>query len=117
MLKCIVAVTGACVLSLMAPGEAGAGEMRGRITSVHISQVHADKVFVKIEGAPTQPKPACSSDVNWDFVLNMSSSTGKAIYTQLIAAQYSQVAVRAVGTGDCTLHWGWETLQHIIINT
>lgn len=118
MLKCVVAVTGACALSLMAPDEAGAGEKLGRITSVHLGQQHADKVFVKIEGAHTQPEPACSSgDDSWDFVLNISSSTGKAIYTQLIAAQYSQAPVRAAGTGDCALHWGYETLQHIIIDT
>lgn len=117
MLKCMIAVTGACALSLMAPGEAGAGEKLGRITSVHLGQQHVEKVFVKIEGAYTQAEPACSIGVSsWDFVLNISVPTGKAIYTQLIAAQYSQTPVLVAGTGDCTLHAGYETLQHIIID-
>lgn len=117
MLKSMIALTGACSLFLIAPSEANAGEKRGRITSVHLGQQHAEKVFVKIEGAYTQPEPACSSGVSsWDFVLNVSSPTGKAIYTQLIAAQYSQTPLLVAGTGDCLLHGGYETLQHIIID-
>lgn len=118
MPKRMIAVTIACALSLIASGEAGAGEKLGRITSVHLGQQHAEKVFVKIEGAYTQSEPACSLGVSsWDFVLNISSPTGKAIYTQLIAAQYSQVPVLVAGSGDCALHAGYETLQHIIIDT
>lgn len=117
MLKCMIAVTGACALSLIAPREASAGEKLGRITSVHLGQQHAEKVFVRIEGAYTQPEPACSLGVSsWDFVLNISGPTGKAIYTQLMAAQYSQTPVLVAGSGDCTLHAGYETLQYIIID-
>lgn len=117
MLKHMMAVTGACALSLLAPSQASAGEKVGRITSVHLGQQHVEKVFVKIEGAHTQPEPTCSLGVSsWDFVLNISSPTGKAIYTQLIAAQYAQTPVLVAGSGDCTLHPGYETLQYIIID-
>lgn len=118
MLRYIFVVTSACALSLMAPSQASAGEKQGRITSIHLSQTHGQKLFVKVDGGFTQPEPACSIGVSsWDFVLDISTAAGKAIYTQLVAAQYSGTPVLVEGTGTCVLHGGYETLEYIIIDT
>jgi hypothetical protein len=112
IVKFIVGMTCALVL---APGVASAGEKTGRITSVHLAQQHVDKVFVQIEGAYTN-EPTCSNQVSsWDFVLDISQSTGKAIYAQLIAAQYSQTPLQVVGLGTCLLHNNYETLSYIVV--
>lgn len=103
--------------SLMA-SMAIAGEKVGVITSVHLAQQHVDKVFVKIAGdySASQPEPGCSNQVtSWDFMLDISQSTGKAIYAQLIAAQYAQVPVQVVGSGSCT-HPNYENLSYIVVS-
>lgn len=102
---------------LLAAGAASAGEKTGRITSIHLAQQHVDKVFVQIEGAYTN-EPGCSNQVSsWDFVLDISTSTGKAMYAQLMAAQYTQTPLQAVGFGTCLLHTNYETLSYIVVPT
>jgi hypothetical protein len=104
----------ACALAL-ASGMASAGEKTGRITSVHLAQQHVDKVFIQIEGAYTN-EPTCSNQVSsWDFVLDISQSTGKAMYAQLMAAQYTQTPLNVVGLGTCLLHTNYETLSYIVV--
>jgi hypothetical protein len=106
-----------CALSMIASATASAGEKTGRITSVHLAQQHVDKVFLKIDGAYSQ-EPTCSASVSsWDFVLDISQSTGKTIYAQLLAAQYTQTPLQVVGTGTCLLHTNYETLQYIVVES
>lgn len=117
MLKTWSVGTGAMALALLVANVAAAGEKIGLITSVHLAQQHVDKVFVKIAGAysSSQPEPACSSGADgWDFVLDISQSTGKAIYSQLIAAQYARAPVQVMGAGSCA-HPNYETLSYIVI--
>jgi len=110
--KFIVGMT--CALAL-ASGAASAGEKRGRITSVHLAQQHVDKAFVQIDGVYTN-EPTCGNQVSsWDFVLDISQSTGKAIYGQLMAAQYSQTPLPSLGwaavyCGTTTRRWATSSL-------
>jgi len=109
-------LAGISIALALASGVASAGEKTGRITSVHLAQQHVDKVFIQIEGAYTN-EPTCSNQVSsWDFVLDISQSTGKAIYAQLMAAQYSQTPLQVVGLGTCLLQNNYETLSYIVVS-
>lgn len=102
------------ISALLAANLATAGEKTGLITSVHLAQQHVEKVFVKIAGAYTS-EPSCSAGADgWDFMLDISQPTGKAIYVQLMAAQYGRVPVQVVGSNLCT-HLNYENLSYIVV--
>ena len=109
---------GLIILVTCTPWIAHAGQKQGRITSIHLAQGHTDKVFVKVDGSYSQPEPSCSTGVSqWDFVLNIATSTGRAIYAQMLAAQYSQTPLSVVGTDDCSLHSNYETVSYIVVES
>jgi hypothetical protein len=109
---------GLLIVATCTPWISHAGQKQGRITSIHLAQGHVDKVFIKIDGSYSPPEPSCSAGVSqWDFVLGIQQSTGKAIYAQLMAAQYSQTPLLVVGTDNCSLIGNYETLSYIVVDT
>ena len=114
MFRNIVTGTIAGLSTLLAANLATAGEKTGLITSVHLAQQHGERVFVKIAGAYSS-EPSCSAGADgWDFMLDISQPTGKAIYAQLMAAQYARVPVQVVGSNLCT-HPNYENLSYIVV--
>jgi hypothetical protein len=104
----------ATVLGLVLFSCAHAGQKQGRISSVLLVQTHADRVFIKVNAPYSQAEPACSSGVSeWDFVLDISTSTGKATYALLLTAQATQTSVIVDGTNTCSLHSSYETVSYV----
>lgn len=106
-----VLLAGAMLFSLTAT----AGLKEGRITSILIDQNSApDKAFIKVDTAYSQPEPVCSVGVSgWDFVMDISTPTGKSAYALAVAAQMAGVTVMIGGTNACELRLGYETLAYI----
>ena len=90
----ICCVISAVMAMIVAAVPARAGEKQGRIVSMVVSQDY-ERAHIKVEGAGIYPsEPVCSQQVSsHDFVLNISTPVGKAIYALALAAQSSQAVV------------------------
>ena len=96
------------------------GLKQGRITNVLVAASIPDKAFIKIDGgySASQPEPSCSVGVSeWDFALDLTTITGRTLYSMALAAQMSQVIVTAEGFGTCTLRANYEDLNYIHTDT
>jgi len=111
----------AIVLASLSLTSAYAGGLKqGRITGVLIATSIPDKAFIRIDGSysANQPEPSCSAGVSeWDFALDLTTLTGRALYSMVVAAQASQVTVTAEGFGTCTLRSNYEDLNYIHSDT
>jgi hypothetical protein len=93
---------------------AHAGEKQGRILSVMVAGENPDRALIKVEGAYSPAEPGCSFGVSsWDFVLDISTSTGKLQYALVLAAQNTQAVVIVNGLGTCSLQANYETVRYI----
>lgn len=59
-------------------------------------------IFIDIEQTVTG-KPACSSNSDWDFVLDVSTASGRATYALLMAASSAGRPVNIAGSNQCSL--------------
>jgi hypothetical protein len=80
-----------------------AGQKEGTITSVLVLNSIPDLAFVKIQGAFTQAEPSCASSNEFDFIFNMTTATGKALYALALATHASGEVVLVGGFGACSL--------------
>jgi hypothetical protein len=58
-------------------------------------------VFVDVQAVTTEP--SCATNSAWDYVLDMSTDTGKSTYAILMSAYLAGKAVEIGGNGACTL--------------
>lgn len=101
-----------CCVLLVAVAAYG-GVREGTVSLVMIDAVAPTLVFVKVNGVFTQPEPGCASSSAYDFVLDLSTTTGKAWYPMLLAAQASETTVTLGGTENCLLRAGYEDLRYV----
>jgi hypothetical protein len=106
-------IVGVALLGIAAV-TAHAGEKQGRILSMMLAPEYPDRAFIKVEGTYSPAEPSCSAGVSsWDFVLDTSTSTGKAMYALALAAQNAQSVVIVNGLGTCLLQTNYETVRYI----
>jgi hypothetical protein len=104
--------------ALLSSGASYAGVKEGRITSVLVLNSIPDRAFVKVEGAFSQAEPSCSvGSYEFDFIFDMSTPTGKALYALALATHASGAVVIAGGFGSCSLRSGYEDLDYIQAKT
>lgn len=108
-----------CLVTFFGLAIAHAGGLKeGRITSVQVAVSIPDKAFIKVEGSYLTAEPSCSVEgTQFDYVLDISTGTGKALYSMALAAQASGTLVTLEGFGTCTLRAGYEDLNYIHANT
>jgi hypothetical protein len=83
----------ACGALFLSNASYAIGIKEGRITSLLLLNSIPDRVFVKVEGSFSQPEPSCSvGTYEFDFILDLTTSTGRALYTLALATQASRVA-------------------------
>lgn len=93
-----------------------AGVKEGRITSVLVLNSIPDRAFVRIEGTFLQAEPACSTgSYEFDFIFDMTTATGKALYALALATHASGTVVTVGGFGSCSIRSGYEDLDYIQI--
>ena len=59
-------------------------------------------IYIDIEQAVTG-KPACSANSSWDFVLDISTPSGKSTYALLLTASTAGQSLNLSGTNHCSL--------------
>jgi len=59
-------------------------------------------IFIDIEQAVTG-KPGCSTNSSWDFVLDISTASGRSTYALLIAASAAGQSINISGNNYCSL--------------
>ena len=59
-------------------------------------------IFIGIE-QPVTGKPGCSSNSGWDFVLDISTPSGRSTYALLLAAKSSGQSINIAGSNTCSL--------------
>jgi hypothetical protein len=92
------------------------GVKEGRITSLLVVNSIPDRVFVRVEGSFSQAEPSCSvGSLEFDFIFDMTTPTGKALYAIALATHASGAAVIVGGFGSCNLRLGYEDLDYIQI--
>jgi hypothetical protein len=116
------------ILTLLALASAGAATASSTNTFLNISFFNYSangvvKVFVPITqgtNAPVTNIPACVSANNigntYDYVFDATTNAGKALLAGLIAAHAAGLSVLLIGTGDCGVLSGNETLSGVISN-
>jgi len=92
------------------------GLKEGRITSILVVNSIPDRVFVRVEGSFSQAEPSCSVGAyEFDFIFDLTTPTGKALYALALAIQASGAVVLVGGFGSCNLRLGYEDLDYIQI--
>lgn len=71
-------------------------------------------VLITIGTAPASPWSACNG--NHQFAFNTASTSGQALYKNVITAQQGAKGVYVIGTGTCTLRSAVEDVDYIQIN-
>jgi len=71
-------------------------------------------VLITIGTAPASPWSACNG--NHQFAFNTASTSGQALYKNVITAQQGAKGVYVIGTGTCTLRNAVEDVDYIQIN-
>jgi hypothetical protein len=72
------------------------------------------KVSVYME-RPISGTPACSQDPR-RFAFDVTSASGRALYSALLTAMHAKTAVHAHGNGTCDVSGAEETLQWVVVD-
>ncbi|WP_046007381.1 hypothetical protein [Pseudoalteromonas rubra] len=93
----------ACIL--FSGASIAASNQTGKITSLLAGPVYGDKLFFKVDGAINQ-KPSCHTNEHFDYVLDISTSTGKAYMSLIMAAYAAGKTVTVSGYDKCSIYTG-----------
>jgi hypothetical protein len=109
----VLTVVAALVATLM-PISCWAGIKEGRVASVLVLTSIPDRAFIKIDGSYTQAEPGCSGGAaEFDFIFDISTATGKALYALALSAHATGTSVVVGGRGTCLFRSGYEDLDYI----
>ena len=84
----------------------------GVIKTVTLGKAYENKAFFWVEGSPSK-KAECQDNKSANFALDISTETGKATYSLILAAQMSGTKVNVSGTGSCDIYGGIEDLNWV----
>ncbi|MCG7533369.1 hypothetical protein [Pseudoalteromonas sp. OOF1S-7] len=82
-----------------------ASNQTGKITSLLTGPVYGDKLFFKVNGA-IKYKPSCHTNEHFDYVVDISTSTGKAYMSLIMAAYAAGKTVTVSGYDECSIYTG-----------
>lgn len=94
------------VLSLL---PAMAGTVRSQILNIHAGPVLGAKVMIQMQ-SDVLNKAACSTDIAWDFALNMDKPGAKETYALIIMAYTTKQEISITGTGTCS---SWPDIEEL----
>lgn len=79
------------------------------VSKVMLDQNNGVRAFVK--PAAAMAAAGCRTNVNWPFVIDISTDYGKRLYAAVLTAYTATRPVVFKGTNACDLHTGVETLN------
>jgi len=74
-----------------------------------------ERVYIKLDKRQSK-SVSCHSNVSWEYVLDISDSFGKSIYSALLTSYASGKKIDYSGYGNCNLFRSIETLRRIELN-
>lgn len=90
---------------------AAAGDVVGRVEVLQTGHGYTQEnvyVLVTVSAIPIY-QPTCATDPR--FAINPTTNAGKALFTLLALARASGATVEVIGTGDCGVMNGWESIS------
>jgi len=82
-----------------------------KVKELMLDRNHGEKVFIKLD---KHQAPAISCHTNdWGYVLDISDSLGKTIYSSLLTTYATGKSINFVGSGSCSLYPNIETLRRV----
>jgi hypothetical protein len=91
----------ASTVSCLVPVSAFASLSSGLLKAVYGDLSYPNLVFVQFAAPAT--KAPCATNPNVDYVLDVSSATGKTLYSMLLTAYAAQTPVKIGGYDTCNL--------------
>lgn len=85
-----------------------------KITQLMLDRHYTDKAFIQLDKKNISA-PTCHDNSTWEYVLDISDSFGKTIYSSLLASFAAGKTVNLTGTNNCALFTGIETLNRVEI--
>lgn len=85
------------------------------IKSLNIEKPLGELAFVSTSAAPTPH--GCHTDVNWNFVLPVSTSLDRQIYASLLAAMLSGKKVDIEGASTCSSFTTIESIKRVRVHS
>jgi len=82
-----------------------------KIKEIMLDQNNGIKVYLKVEDS--LPNVGCRTNLNWPFVIDISTDFGRSLYSALLMSYASKSKVIVHGFGTCTVHNGVETVKRI----
>ncbi len=87
-----------------------------RLTTIQSVVAFQSGVVLITIGTTTPSSPWSTCNGNHQFAFNTASTSGQALYKNVITAQQNVKGVYVVGTGTCTLKSSVEDVDYIQIN-
>ena len=87
-----------------------------RLTTIQSVVAFQSGVVLITIGTTTPSSPWSTCNGNHQFACNTASTSGQALYKNVITAQQNVKGVYVVGTGTCTLKSSVEDVDYIQIN-
>ena len=72
------------------------------------------RAYVDVLGAVTG-QASCHTPPDWDFMLDISTAEGRAVYATLLAAMLQKKTIRVIGDGVCTIASNYEDVRYVYI--
>jgi hypothetical protein len=88
------------LLSFLACQAQAAAYGSGKITQVGGQSLGANIIYFALTPTPTN-RASCNTHVSYQFMLDVSTADGKALYSTLLMAVASGTNVTVLGTGTC----------------
>lgn len=84
----------------------------GKVKSVLVGHVYQNKLFIEVEGGMANTA-FCQVNPTFDFVLDISTDSGKAYMSIILAAYAAGKDVSLSGYDECTIYSGVTNFRSI----
>jgi hypothetical protein len=84
----------------------------GKVTSILVGHVYQNKLFLGVEGVMANAPP-CQVNPTFNFVLDISTESGKAYMSVILAAHAAGREVHLTGYDECTIYAGVTNFRSI----
>lgn len=87
----------------------------GTITAIGGMGFGTNTVYFGISPAPTG-RAGCNSHANYQFIIDISTDSGKALYSMILSASATNTPVAIQGAGTCPSGTTAESVSYWVLN-
>ena len=73
------------------------------------------RAYVDVLGSVNDQASCHTTQPDWDFMLDISTAAGRAVYATLLAAMLQKKTIRVIGDGVCTIASNYEDVRYVYI--